>query len=80
MWQWIGITAAAAAVLAVLRWMTGVGLAGDLMAFSGCVLGILIMVQSQVGFVSSHVAPDEDEDELPQQTETAASQAAIKQV
>jgi hypothetical protein len=32
---------------------------GDVMAFFGSVLGILVMIKSQEGFVSSHAPPAE---------------------
>ncbi|MBV1795866.1 hypothetical protein [Siccirubricoccus sp. G192] len=67
MWMWIGIFAVATAIAGLVRWKVGhAGIWGDLMAFCGCVLGILVMVQSQVGFVPTYAEQD-DEDELPAQ-------------
>jgi hypothetical protein len=66
MWMWIGIFAAATVIAGLIRWQIGhAGIWGDLLALCGCILGTLVMVQSQVGFVSEHVAPDDDEDDLP---------------
>jgi hypothetical protein len=64
MWLWIGIFAAATLVLGLLQLSAGRrGMLGDLASFAGAVLGILVMVKSQEGFVSTHVATDEDDEE-----------------
>ena len=51
LWHWIGLAALATVLFAILRWyMGGPGLAGDALAFSGMILGGLIMIQSQRDF------------------------------
>jgi hypothetical protein len=65
LWLWIAIFGAITALTGLMRWSVGqASIWGDLMAFAGMITGILVIMQSQVGFVSSHVEPD-DEDELP---------------
>jgi hypothetical protein len=51
LWLWIAIFAAIAAVAFLLNWQAG-GPShwGDLMAFAGCVLGILIIMKSHEGY------------------------------
>jgi hypothetical protein len=57
---WIAIFAAATAILALALWFVGdVGHLGDLVALSGMILGTLIMLKSQEGYVPSG-ADDED--------------------
>ena len=65
LWLWIAVFAVITAVTGFVRWNVGHSSTwGDLMAFAGMVTGILVIMQSQVGFVSQHVEQD-DEDELP---------------
>jgi hypothetical protein len=54
---WIGVLSAVAIVALVLR-------QGTVAAVAGMVLGILVMMWSEKGFVSTHAPPDED-DEAP---------------
>lgn len=64
MWLWIGIFTAVTAVMWVLTWMQPQsGLWGHLVALAGMVAGTLVMMQSQVGFVSPY-APQDDEDDV----------------
>ena len=63
---WIGISAAAMAVTGLLMYVGGRNSHwGDAMAFFGMALGCLVMIKSQEGFVSAHVAPEDDEPDLP---------------
>ena len=51
LYRWIGLFVLVTAVLAFLRWMSGgPGFIGDALAFSGMILGGLIMMQSQREF------------------------------
>ncbi|WP_149538984.1 hypothetical protein [Siccirubricoccus phaeus] len=58
-WLWIGITAVASVLLAWLRSSFGEGYHyGDLMAFAMMVLGMLVILKSQEGFVPQEL-PEE---------------------
>lgn len=64
MWLWIGIFTAVTAVMWVLTWMQPQsGPWSHLVALAGMVAGTLVMMQSQVGFVSPY-APKDDEDDI----------------
>jgi hypothetical protein len=69
LWLWIAIFAAITAVAALLRWNAAQASTwGDIMAFAGMVLGILVIMKSQEGFVSTHgveVAPDRSSPSRP---------------
>jgi hypothetical protein len=59
-WLWIGIFAFLTAITGFIRWRVGqVSHWGDAMAVSGMVLGILVMVKSQEGYVPPEM-PDDD--------------------
>jgi hypothetical protein len=62
LWLWIAIFAAITAVAAFLNRQAG-GLShwGDLMAFGGCVLGILIILKSHEGYVEPPPAATGDQ-------------------
>lgn len=63
LWLWIGIFGAITIVTGLMRWSVGhASIWGDMLAFSGMITGMLIIVKSQQGFVSLH-APPEDQDE-----------------
>jgi hypothetical protein len=67
LWLWIAVFGAITTLTGLMRFNVGhASIWGDVMAFSGMVTGILVIMQSQVGFVSQHAEPD-DEDELPAQ-------------
>ena len=63
MWLWIIIFAITTAVLCALYWMNPQSrIWANLLVLSGMFCGILVMVQSQVGYVSPYaVANDEAE-------------------
>jgi hypothetical protein len=64
-WLWIGIFSAATALTGLLLYYAGRGSRwGDVMAFCGMVLGILVMMKSQEGYVAPEMSDDED-DVLP---------------
>ena len=57
LWLWICIFAAITAVAGFLHASAGhSGIWGDIMAFAGMVLGMLVIVKSQDGFVPQHAA------------------------
>lgn len=61
LWLWIAIFSVVTAALCAARYAYGGGdHLGDLSALSGCVLGVLVMTKSQVGFVSDYVEQDDD--------------------
>ncbi|WP_149537103.1 hypothetical protein [Siccirubricoccus phaeus] len=63
-WKWTGIFAAATVITGFVYGQLGrgAGILGDLAALFGCILGILVMVRSQVGFVPAHpLLTDEDD-------------------
>jgi hypothetical protein len=66
LWLSAAICIALAVVAALLMRVKALGMAdpwGDAFAFFACVVGILVMLQSQIGYVSPHApAPDEDDD------------------
>jgi hypothetical protein len=68
MWVWIGIFSAAMVIGGFLysQLGRGAGRLGDLTALFGCIAGTLIMLQSQLGYISTHRPPPaDDEDDLP---------------
>ena len=80
LWLWIGICAAGTALAGMMlsyaadrgsRW-------GDVMAIFGALLGILVMIKSQEGYVSPYTLPDEDDDQVvtPTSTTPASTTAA----
>jgi hypothetical protein len=64
LWLSTAICVAIAVVAALLMRVKALGITGpwgDTFAFFACVVGILVMLQSQVGYVSTHApAPDDD--------------------
>jgi hypothetical protein len=64
MWLWIIIFAALTVVLGALYWMSqDLMILAHLLTLSGMVCGVLVMLQSQVGYVSPY-APKEEEEEV----------------
>ena len=69
LWLWIGISAAGMLLTGLLMYYFERGTSytagkshwGDAMAFFAMVLGSLVMIKSQEGFVSTHVLPAEDD-------------------
>jgi glucan phosphoethanolaminetransferase (alkaline phosphatase superfamily) len=63
MWLWIIISAIVTAVLCVLYWMNQhSNIWAHLLVLSGMVCGTLVMVQSQVGYVSPYAVADDEEE------------------
>jgi glucan phosphoethanolaminetransferase (alkaline phosphatase superfamily) len=63
MWLWIIISAVVTAVLCALNWMNPhTNIWGHLLVLSGMVCGILVIIQSQVGYVSPHALKDDEEE------------------
>ena len=81
---WIGISAAATLLTGLLMYYFEMGTShsegkshwGDAMAFFGMVLGSLVMIKSQEGFVSSHVVPDDNEGKVATTPTPCASLSA----
>jgi hypothetical protein len=67
MWAWVGISFIAMVIASFLYWKLGrgAGILGDAAALFGCIAGILVMVQSQVGYISLHAPPPDDDEDLP---------------
>jgi hypothetical protein len=64
MWLWIITFAALTVVLGALYWMSqDLMILAHLLTLSGMVCGVLVMLQSQVGYVSPY-APKEEEEEV----------------
>jgi hypothetical protein len=63
MWLWIIISAVATVVCCGLYWRTPqTNIWGHLLTLSGMVLGVLVMIQSQVGYVSPYAVADDEEE------------------
>ena len=63
MWRWILISAVATAVFCALYWMSPrSNIWAHLLVLSGMVCGILVMIQSQVGYVSPYAVADDEEE------------------
>ncbi|WP_144404528.1 hypothetical protein [Belnapia sp. F-4-1] len=63
LWLWITAFAAITAVMWVLNWLNPQsGPWSHLVAVAGMVAGILVMMQSQVGYVSPYAPKDDEED------------------
>ena len=64
MWLWIIVSAVIMAVVIGANWMDPrSNIWGHLLAFAGMVCGTLIMIQSQIGYVSPYAAGNEDGDD-----------------
>ena len=64
LWVSAAICAAIAVVSGLLMQAKAFGMVAlwaDAFAFFGCVVGILVMLQSQVGYVSPHTPPPEED-------------------
>ncbi|MCO6417215.1 hypothetical protein JYK14_13725 [Siccirubricoccus sp. KC 17139] len=61
-WKWVGVSAAATVIAGFVYGKLGrsAGVFGDFAALSGCILGTLVMVRSQLGFVPEHPLPGDD--------------------
>ena len=62
MWLWIAVSAVLTGVLAAVYWMSRGSLWANLLTLTGMVCGVLVMLQSQVGFVSPYVVDDDEDD------------------
>jgi hypothetical protein len=63
LWLWIIAFTALTAVMCVLNWLSPrSGLWSHLVAIAGMVAGTLVMMQSQVGYVSPYAPKDDDDD------------------
>lgn len=63
MWLWIIISAVATAVCCGLYSMDPQSnIWGHLLTLAGMILGILVMIQSQVGYVSPYAVADDEEE------------------
>jgi hypothetical protein len=63
LWLSTAVCVVIAVVAAVLMRTNALGLTGpwgDSLAFFACVVGILVMLQSQVGYVSPHAPPPDE--------------------
>ncbi|WP_218127953.1 hypothetical protein [Belnapia rosea] len=62
MWLWIAAFAAITAVMWVLNWMSpNSGIWAHLVVLAAMIGGTLVMIQSQVGYVSPYAPKDDDE-------------------
>jgi uncharacterized BrkB/YihY/UPF0761 family membrane protein len=63
MWRWILISAVVTAVFCALYWMSPqTKIWAHLLTLSGMFCGILVMIQSQVGYVSPYAVADDEEE------------------
>ncbi len=63
MWLWTIVFAALTVVLGALYWMSPhLMIVAHLLTLSGMVCGVLVMLQSQVGYVSPYAPKDEEEE------------------